>query len=325
MLPYLSPRRLTVLNYHRIDDPRQPGFDSYKPNVSATPAAFQQQMEYLKQHFHVISLGQLAGWLKGECELPSRAALITFDDGYQDNFSNAYPMLQSLSLPATIFLCTGCIGAERPLYWDYAAYCFAHARRESGSLPLTGSVAWAGSTDRDRAVEAWVEKAKLLTPEERQMVSLMLAEALGVNVPAGAFEGLYLRWEQVRELSAGGIEMGAHTVTHPILTRIPLDRAQQEISDSKQRIEREIRKPAISFAYPNGGAHDFSPDIMRILSRTGIELAFTLLLGPTRYRTVKAAPLAIRRVSVGHYEGFGRFTAKLAGYGRLKDPFRSFL
>ena len=115
MLPYAFPHQLTVLNYHRIDDPLQAGFDSYKPNVSATPAAFQRQMEYLQQHYHVVSLGQLAAWLRGECELPTRAALITFDDGYRDNFSNAYPLLRSLGLPATIFLCTGCIGAETPL------------------------------------------------------------------------------------------------------------------------------------------------------------------------------------------------------------------
>ena len=144
-------------------------------------------------------------------------------------------------------------------------------------------------------------------------------------MPDGAFKSLYLSWDQVRELSAAGLEMCAHTVTHPILTRVSQDRAYQEISDSKKRIEAEVRRRVVSFAYPNGGAQDFSPEIMRTLSTLGFELAFTLLLGPTRYRTVKAAPLAVRRISIGHHESFARFTAKLAGYGRLKDPFRSLL
>lgn len=325
MLPYLSPHQLTVLNYHRIDDPLRAGFDSYKPTVSATPAAFRQQMEYLKRHFHIVTLAQLAGWLRAECELPPRAALITFDDGYSDNFSNAYPVLRSLGLPATIFLCTGCIGAEMPLYWDVAAYSFLHTVMDSGDLPLIGRVAWTDSRHRDQLVETWVEKAKTLVPEERQRALEVLAKALAVTVPDGAFKSLYLNWDQVRELSAAGLEMCAHTVTHPILTRVSQDRAYQEISDSKKRIEAEVRTRVVSFAYPNGGAQDFSPEIMRTLSTLGFELAFTLLLGPTRYRTVKAAPLAVRRISIGHHESFARFTAKLAGYGRLKDPFRSLL
>src|SRR5512140_1008376 len=84
-------RSLTVVNYHRIDYPDRKDFDSFKPNVSATPAEFDRQMDYLAQWFHVVSLKEVVAWLDGEKDLPPYAALITFDDGYLDNYTSAYP------------------------------------------------------------------------------------------------------------------------------------------------------------------------------------------------------------------------------------------
>src|SRR5215216_6859046 len=85
-------RSLTVVNYHRIDDPHRTDFDSFKPNVSATPEDFNRQMDYLSKWFNVISMQNVLQWLDGQKELPSYAALITFDDGYLDNYTFAYPI-----------------------------------------------------------------------------------------------------------------------------------------------------------------------------------------------------------------------------------------
>jgi peptidoglycan/xylan/chitin deacetylase (PgdA/CDA1 family) len=86
-------RSLAVLNYHRIDDPHREGFDSFKPNVSATPHEFARQMAYLAKWFNVVSLQEIVDWLDGRRELPRHAALITFDDGYLDNYTSDYPVL----------------------------------------------------------------------------------------------------------------------------------------------------------------------------------------------------------------------------------------
>ncbi len=318
MLLYAAPRRLTVLSYHRVDDASKPGFDTFKPNVSATPSAFRQQMEYVKRHYNVIRCEDLASWLQGQCDLPPRAALITFDDGYGDNFTYAYTVLQDLGLSATIFLCTGHIGTDVPFYWDLAAYCFAHAQMNGAELPLMGLAEWKDAASRDRLEKQWVERAKRRSEGERNAALEELARVLDVHIPTGAFNELYLNWDQVRELSNNGIEMGAHTVSHPILAAISLDRARNEVAASKERIEAEIGKPVTSFAYPNGGQEDLSPGVIDMLRGTGLELAFTLMPGPTGYSTVRSAPFAIRRIFVSRLDTLDRFAAKLAGALRLR-------
>src|SRR6185295_13403099 len=117
-------KSLTVVNYHRIDDPHRRDFDSFKPNVSATPDDFNEQMDYLAKWFNVISLLDLIEWLDGHKNLPPYAALITFDDGYLDNYTAAFPILRQHDFPALIFLTTEHIGTDAPFYWDMAAYCF---------------------------------------------------------------------------------------------------------------------------------------------------------------------------------------------------------
>lgn len=323
MLLYAIPNSITILNYHRIDDPYRPDLDTYKPNISATPQGFLRQMHYVQRHFHVMSCGQLAGWLRGECELPARAAVITFDDGYCDNLTNAYPVLRKLGLPATIFLCTDYIGRAVPFYWDFAWYCFAHAPKNEPELPLMGSLTWPNAAARDLVAREWIERAKYLPENERPGALQALARSLNVEPPSDAFMGLYLDWNQVRELSDKGIEMGSHTAKHPILSRVPLDRVRQEVIESSKRIEAEIGKRVLGLAYPNGGARDFSPEVARLLPETGIEVAFTLVTGPTTRAEAKSAPLAIRRISIGHSESFPRIAAKLAGYGRLKEVLRA--
>ncbi len=307
---------LTALSYHRVEDPFRAGFYTYKPNISATPSQFRQQVEYLRAHYNLITCERLACWLRGEQELPPRPAIITFDDGYADNMALALPILQQLAVPATIFLCSGSIGSAVPFVWDYAAYCFSCTRKSRSELPLTGPAEWSDEVTRELVMRQWFQHAKSAQDAEKRKLVEALAKALDVDVPADAFTGLYLNWDQVRELDRSGIEMGAHTVTHPILTSIPLERARQEIMESKSRIEAELGKPVIGFAYPNGGRGDFSPEIMSLLREAGIEVAFTLLSGPTRLRTVASNPLAIRRIFVGYNDTFPRFLAKLAGFAR---------
>ena len=122
--PYLFPKTLTVLNYHRIDNPFRRRIDTLRINISATPEDFAQQMDYISAYFNVVTCNDLVNWLYGKKELPDRAAMITFDDGYFDNLSNAYPILRERNLPAVIFLTTDFMGTRKPFYWDYIAYCF---------------------------------------------------------------------------------------------------------------------------------------------------------------------------------------------------------
>jgi len=313
----LWPNRLTVLAYHRIDECHAPDFDTFKPNVSATPADFTAQMDYLQRRFNVVSNAQVTAWLRGEQSLPPYPALITFDDGYTDNFKYALPILQARNLPAIVFLATDYIGHKKPFFWDLTAYCFHHTRSHNADLPLVGMRPWADAAARTTVMKDWLARLKTLPDDDKWAAVRQLPAALQVSVPPDAFAGLCMTWEQVRAMTAGGVDMGAHTQSHPILTRVSLAQARTEVQGSKERIEIELNQPVTSFAYPNGLPSDFSPALQTMLSDIGLDAAFTLVSGPTSLTEARRAPMAIRRIFVGNRDTLPRFAAKLVGLPRL--------
>lgn len=319
---YAWRNRLTVLAYHRIADRDTPQFDTYAPNVSATPAEFADQVDFIKQHFHVVSLPDVLGWLRGEVELPPYPALITFDDGYRDNFDNALPVLRSRDLPAVVFLATDCIGSSAPFYWDLAAYCFNLTRQTSVDLPLLGRRSWQHRHQREAILDSWIEALKRCEESDKKAAVAELPGRLQVSVADDAFADLHLTWAQIREMQSSGVQMGAHTRSHPILSRIPLARAREEIVQSKAVIQAETGTEVVSFAYPNGGREDFGPEHRTLLRQAGIQAGFSLLPGPANFAETLRDPLAIRRVYINYGDGLARFAAKVTGLSRIAGRWR---
>ena len=312
-------KSLTVVNYHRIEDPYRKDFDSFKPNVSATPEDFDRQMDYLAKWFHVVSVRDIVQWLDGKKELPPYAALITFDDGYLDNYRNAFPILRAHNFPALIFLTTGHIGTDAAFYWDMAAYCFHHTKKDQLNFPSGPSEHWSTPQQRDQVSRDWIELMKTLPHQERLRHVQQLPEALGVSIPQGFFKNLMMDWDQIREMHRAGIEFGAHTMTHPILTRVSLDEVRAEVGGSKSRIESEIREPVLSFAYPNGQAADLNDPIEKIVAETGIRVAFTLLNGPTSQEEARRNPFAIRRIFISYKHSLPEYAALLSPINRYRS------
>lgn len=312
-------KSLTVVNYHRIADPDRIDFDSFKPNVSATPYDFERQMEYLAKWFHVVSLKDLVDWLDGLKTLPPYAALITFDDGYLDNYISAFPILRKHHLPALIFLTTEHIGTDRPFYWDMAAYCFSHTQSDHLTFPDGRVEHWSSRQQSERVSKDWIESMKTLPQAEKESHVQRLPKLLGVSIPAGYFRRLMMDWDQVRELRSSGIEFGAHTMHHPILTRISLERVRAEVEGSKSRIEQELGEQILGFAYPNGQASDLNEKIERIVADSGIRAAFTLLKGPSSQSEVKRNPFAIRRIFISHRHSLPEYAMRLGPINRYRS------
>lgn len=314
----LNSESLTVLNYHRINDPDHAGFDTFKPNVSATPAEFARQMAYIKKNYNVVTCRDLESYLRGESPLPPRAAMVTFDDGYDDNFSRAFPVLVEQNVPAIIFLSTGFMEKSIPFYWDYVAYCFNKTNKTRAILPLLGDCVWNNEASKSRVMMRWIEEVKKIPESEKIELTKQIGDVLEVIPASDAFKNLYLSWDRIREMDESGlIEFGSHTVTHPILTRISPAEAQYEVEESRKRIEMEIKKPVMSLAYPNGGMADFSPEVIDAAKKAGIQIAFTLIPGASSYREVKASPFEIRRIYISRKDTFARFILKLSGLTRI--------
>jgi len=314
----LGAKSLTVVNYHRVDDHHREDFDSFKPNVSATPEGFDRQMDYLAKWFHVVSLQDVIDWLDGRKSIPSYAALITFDDGYLDNYTSAYPILRRHNFPALIFLTTAHIGTDAAFYWDLAAYCFHHTASDYLTFPDGSVEHWSNETELNQVSRKWIELMKTLPQAEKQTQVERLPGLLGVSIPKGYFQRLMMDWDQVREMCQGGAEFGAHTMHHPILTRISLDEVRAEVEGSKARIEKELGKPILSFAYPNGHGADWNDKIEQIVADSGIRAAFSLLNGPSSRREVKRNPYAIRRIFISHKHSLPEFAARLHPANRYR-------
>jgi peptidoglycan/xylan/chitin deacetylase (PgdA/CDA1 family) len=304
---------LTVVCYHRVGDPIPARFLGFERNLSASAKNLEDHVDYLCKHFSPISVSELSECLQNPERLPQRPALVTFDDGYKDNAEVAWPILRKRKVPAVIFLATDHIGTSRPFLCDFAAYCFQYTDCTFADVPQLGPTRLASQVDRSAAAERWMVRSKSLPASERWSAAEAMRRSLAVEVPDTAFRNLYMSWHDVRRLASEGCEFGGHTRTHPILTKMPLDEARNEIIGSFRRITAELGHSPVAFAYPNGTQLDFTTEHEAAAREAGYSVAFSLEPGPTSLNAVRQHPMSIGRIYIGLNDDMPRFSAKLAG------------
>jgi peptidoglycan/xylan/chitin deacetylase (PgdA/CDA1 family) len=184
-------------------------------------------------------------------------------------------------------------------------------------LPILGYQAWATPLHLNRIIQRFVEILKRLPEDEKQRIIKELPELLKVAINLEDFNNLMMDWDQVRNLSTRGIYFGGHTKTHPILSQVNDVDAKVEILGSKDRIEREINQPVISFAYPNGQKGDFNQTTKSLVSSAGYLTAFTLITGPQAYQSIREDPYEIDRIFISPRDTIARFAVKVSGLGLL--------
>jgi peptidoglycan/xylan/chitin deacetylase (PgdA/CDA1 family) len=257
--------RLLILTYHRVC----PEPDALVAG-NAHAAGFARQMQVLARAFRVLPLTEAADRLEAGT-LPARAVCITFDDGYADNAEVAAPILVRYGLPATFFIATGFLDGGR-MWNDTIIETVRTARGsalELGALGL-GRVALDGAAARAAALERLIGACKYLEPAARAARVEAIASVAGVDPP----RGLMMRGDQVRALHAAGMEIGAHTVRHPILSAISAADGEAEIVASRDRLVELTGAPVRGFAYPNGKPGvDYSREHVEAVRRAGFSVA----------------------------------------------------
>ena len=309
------PPHLSVLVYHRIDDSKRLGFHGDPDLVSATPEAFARQLDYLTARYTPIDERTLIAWLDGTSELPERPLLITFDDGYRDNLLRAAEILNAWGISALLFVCTGFIAGELQFYWDWLADALLATNERSVRLPLLGKVTLGDARSRRDARRAFIAQAKQLGEYERREVITATARVLRIDRPGRPATEQHLDWPALQRLRGLGFTIGGHTVSHPILSRLPDGEAAAEIADSCQEIAARLNAPVNSFAYPNGRAADFNSVHQLAAARAGVKLAFSLSGRVAPLDEVRRRPLAIDRIGVYQGDDVPRLAAKLAQLG----------
>ena len=285
-----SPRGV-ILMYHRVAGPR---FDPQSLDVSADN--FIAQLDVLRQRASVIPLDEF-NVRRRRGTLPRRAVSITFDDGYADNLVTAAPRLAACTLPATVFVATGMLDANREFWWDDSERIAFSAARLPGPVPGV-PIAWNAAdgapfvadashaawtvlsshdpTARHRLYRALCASLYPLSAERREALLATLREWAGVESGARPSHRTVTTDELRRLALAPGVSIGAHSVTHTSLARLTHDEQYRELEDSRAALVQAIGRQISSVAYPYGQPDDVSAVTTRAASFAGFDYAVTV-------------------------------------------------
>jgi len=278
--------RLLVLRYHSVcADDTAPEYVS--SSIAVPVRAFDGQMRYLSRHFQCISIDEAISSLREKRAFERPSVVVTFDDGYRDNYEYALPILAQYRIPATIYLVSGVVGQGRVLWTSRLRYVLSrtpHRQLRSRVMPRPLAL----ESDSARAVAARVLTNILnqLPAIEREAALEDIAWTLDVpHVPPAA--EWFLSGRQASEMRTYGITFGAHTVTHPNLPGVPTAEAAAEVQQSRRDLERLLGTEVRHFSYPNSGAlhPHFNDGVVQQVIQAGYRSAVTSQPGPCHRAT----------------------------------------
>jgi peptidoglycan/xylan/chitin deacetylase (PgdA/CDA1 family) len=285
-------RGVLALNYHRIGDPRESPFD---PDLfSATQDMFDEHLRFLTRHLDVVRPDDITSGL----DRRGRYLLITFDDGYRDNYDRAFPVLRAHGVPATFFVTTGFLGRARVTWWDEIAWMVRRSPRDTmPSGPYVHAALGLSAPRRDETRRKLVRVLKALPADQTEGFLDFVATATGSGRCADAeASALWMTWDMVRELGDSGMVIGGHTVDHAIMSGLSPSDQEQQIRGCAEHLRAELNAPMRFFSYPVGLPGTFSEHTRACLRACGVELAFGASGGFER--VIGFDPLDFRRTNV---------------------------
>jgi len=263
---------LYCFNYHRIGDSSITPFD---PNIySCTATEFKKQLQFIEKHFQVITLAQAIQLTQHQLPLNKRYALITFDDGYVDNYDIAYPILVEQQLSAVFFIPTDYIDSPIVPWWDEIAWMLKNTTKKEFSFAGSGIFNIKGSP-LDQVIRKFLTIIKA-DPRSMDEKMLELKTALACEYQVNPTDAsLFVSWQQLKEMRAGGMDIGSHTCSHRILSHIDTANQLQELQESKQILEAGLDCVIDSIAYPVGQSNTFNQAICEMTQQLGYKIGFS--------------------------------------------------
>lgn len=309
-------RQATILTLHRLAG------NGEGRSVGMAVERFEQYMRYLTRHYRVVSLDTLTEELRQGTLRPYTVS-VTVDDGYHETFTLAAPILRKYRIPTTLFVVSEFINGKLWVWTDRFRFVFDRAakslvtfrhRGRTHVLDMRNEEARRGETER------CIAHAKSIAEAEREELLEALAKACGITIPiTPPREYRPMTWAQLRTLATEGFEVGAHTRTHPILSRVGPEQLREEIEGCKEDIERHLGLPVRYFAYPNGRREDYGPEVIEAVSKAGYRAAVTTVAGGNSPST---PPYELRRISPSG-EDLAHFAQDVSGFELAKLRIRA--
>ncbi len=297
----VSSPKFVIFCYHRVGTGGIPFFSSLPP------ALFEAQIGFLRKRYRIVSLDELYRRLQdpGPAE---QAVAITFDDGYRDTYTAAFPILRKYGVPATIFLTVGSIETGQVPWYDRVFLALKVVPGNKLELELDRPRCFFLSSPAARLRAAWEIITYLRTIADAQRREWCAAFEKHVALPQEEMSERMLTWEQIHAMYREGIAFGSHTMTHPVLSRLTPTELERELLESKKILEQNIEGPVRDFAYPFGKLADCGSVAKQAVARCGYRSAGTTIWGLNIPGT---DPHELRRVSIGDERSLAMFAVQL--------------
>ena len=283
ILRFLNRRKITVLMMHGVAADREDdGWQPLWPRL--TPARLDLVLGQLARHYRFISLDEAVDVIAGRKAPPRNGLVLTFDDGYRNNVTEALPVLQKHAAPAAFFIATGFVETRESYWIDRLDYALQQAPEDARLIEALGRTYDLRNLDRAALAEGYRRLrlgVKNSVPDDAQMlaefdrISSELEKAAGTSIRDVIDVDRYVAvatWEQLASVAADGVEIGSHTVNHCRLTGIDHGEVAKQLAESKQTLEQKIGKPCRHFCYPNG---DHDPAVAALVDAAGYASAVT--------------------------------------------------
>jgi peptidoglycan/xylan/chitin deacetylase (PgdA/CDA1 family) len=272
---------ITVLTYHRVAW-RNPASLLDEGVIDATPDQLEAQLAFVTRWFRLVSIDDLLAYVRKRKPLPRNPLLVTFDDGYRDNYDVALPILRRHGVPATFFIATDFVDRRRLFWWDRVALLLKSSTRERVVVEHPERLELALDSPQARLASA---RRVLRLVKDRRGLDVprffdALEQAAGVSIAAAEERRLadetVLGWEQVVALRRAGMGVQSHTRTHRVLHTLaePAELAG-ELRGSRARLEEVLSEPVRAISYPVGGSIGRYPEVRRAVRDAGYELGFS--------------------------------------------------
>lgn len=247
-----------------------------KGNVSSfgiSSDTFRWQLEKIIEHYRVWSFGDCIQHYIANGRWPARCAVITIDDGYRDFYEFAYPELRRLNLPATFFVTVNFIMQKIWLWPDRLHYALDKTVKSDFQIDIKGQLKIFTIKDQASKTRAWktlIDCCIMLDDIDKVQLIGSVEKALAVNLPELPTDDYAAaNWRQLVEMLRNGIEIGSHTMNHPILSRINREDLDHEVKESRAVLEDRLQAPVYTFCYPNGQPGDINKDIVNAVKSAG--------------------------------------------------------
>lgn len=307
-------RGVRIIAYHRVMDFDESCYPFDLELISATQQAFKEQVFHLAKYYTPITFVDLLSAKNSGHPIPRNAVIITFDDGFDDNYRFALPILREAGIPATIFISTDYIGQKETFWFDELAYIVKKKLEKDWPIvfkDLSITIPASSSPQKEECLKRILHWIKRVPNQDRVDFLDDLKAKIPIDDHAKQLSAP-MTWDQVLELDQQGIEIGSHSCSHPILAQLTMDQLEHELKDSKLEIEERLKKTCPVVSYPVGGKDAYDERALKVVQKSGYQFGCTYEPGFNPISSIHSNPYTLKRNHIERYTRTADFETSLA-------------